>query len=108
MCVTTAAEGIDDRSQSIQAVAVDADFEQLSRRPPRGAWRCANWLDPEHTHCARCGSDLDHPIDVCSRCEHLVVFHGRDTEGCGRIFAAGWCECRRSFGRAHAEYVRYW
>ena len=56
-------------------------------------------------HAAAARSDLDHPIDVCAPCEHHVVFHGRDTEGCGRIFAAGWCECRRSFGREHAAYV---
>ena len=99
---------VDDLSGSIQAGPVDISRQQLPLRPPRGSWRCLTWLDRERTHCARRGSDLDHPIDVCTRCEHLVVFHGWDTEGCGRIFAAGWCACRRSFGREHAEYVMYW
>jgi len=57
----------------------------------------------------RCGSDIEHPIDVCAGvgCGHLVVFHGGDTEGCGRISAAGWCACRRTFAREHADFVRY-
>jgi hypothetical protein len=88
---------------------MNADIQNLYQRPPRGSWRCFSSLErPDGAHCARCGSDLGHPIDVCLRCEHLVVFHGSDTEGCGRIFAAGWCECRRSFGRERADYVRYW
>ena len=83
-----------------------------------GAWRCSipvsevgargiSRADP--TYCSRCGATVDpHPVDVCLRCDHLVEFHGRDTEGCGRISAAGWCACRRSFGRDHADHVRYW
>lgn len=80
----------------------------------RGAWTCTviaprvdgigNGRPPT---CRRCGSSFEHPIQVCRGCEHLVVFHGRDTEGCGRIFAAGWCACRRAFGRETADYVRY-
>ncbi|MGK2849469.1 MAG: hypothetical protein ACSLFN_00930 [Candidatus Limnocylindrales bacterium] len=61
----------------------------------------------ESPYCLTCGSNLPHPIDVCGGCGHLVAFHGRDTEGCGRIFAAGWCACRRAFSRPAAEYVRY-
>jgi len=84
----------------------------------RGAWRCEIpvpnsmvYAGPpdDPAYCARCGATVDpHPNDICERCGHLVEFHGRDTEGCGRIFAAGWCDCRRSFGRANADHVRYW
>ncbi|MEX1172581.1 MAG: hypothetical protein WEG56_08210, partial [Chloroflexota bacterium] len=78
----------------------------------RGAWTCTVLVprieaDLSRTPiCQRCGSSFEHPIKVCRGCEHLVVFHGRDTEGCGRIFAGGWCACRRAFGRENAEYVR--
>jgi hypothetical protein len=84
----------------------------------RGAWRCAvavpqpipyDGTPADPPYCGRCGATVDpHPVDICERCGHLVEFHGHDTEGCGRISAAGWCVCRRSFGRPHAEYVRYW
>jgi hypothetical protein len=80
----------------------------------RGAWTCTvvvpnveGMAVGNPASCLRCGSWLEHPIEVCGGCEHLVVFHGRDTEGCGRIFAGGWCTCRRAFGRENAEYVRY-
>ena len=83
---------------------------------PTGAWRCQEWIgdrrslnDPDRRPCKRCGTELAHPSDVCCdpECGHLVVFHGADTEGCGRIWAAGWCDCRCTFGREHADYVRY-
>ncbi len=87
---------------------------QSGRSAPRGSWRCPTNLPNVESEavgnppsCLRCGSDLEHPLDVCHGCGHLVVFHGRDTEGCGRIFAAGWCACRRAFARDHAEHVRY-
>lgn len=83
----------------------------------RGAWTCVipeprldeGGLAGDPPYCRRCGATVDpHPNDICLRCGHLVELHGRDTEGCGRIWAAGWCACRRSFGREHAEHVRYW
>lgn len=80
----------------------------------RGAWTCPEIVprvrsaaDDGPPTCLRCGSPFEHPIKVCRGCGHVVIFHGRDTEGCGRIFAGGWCACRRAFGREHAEYVRY-
>jgi hypothetical protein len=87
-----------------------------SSAAPRGAWRCETRIPNmdglaigNPPTCLRCGSNLDHPLDVCDGegCGHLVVFHGLDTEGCGRICAAGWCGCRRSFAREHAEFVRF-
>jgi hypothetical protein len=88
------------------------------RRPlPPGAWRCEARIPNTEGRsvgnpptCVRCGSNLEHPVDVCGGgegCGHLVVFHGIDTAGCGRICAAGWCACRRRFGRERAEFVRY-
>ena len=83
-------------------------------RPPDESWRCETSLprrDParDPTYCERCEAPVEwHPLDVCCGCAHLVTFHGADTEGCGRIWAAGWCECRADFGRATAEHVRYW
>ena len=81
---------------------------------PTGSWKCPTNLPNIESErvgnppsCRRCGSNLEHPVDVCDGCGHLVVFHGRDTEGCGRISAAGWCACRGGFARDHAEYVRY-
>ncbi len=84
----------------------------------RGAWRCDvpvpgsipyDGAPDDPAYCRKCGATVEpHPVEVCERSGHLVEFHGRDTEGCGRIFAGGWCDCRRSFGRDHAEYVRYW
>ncbi len=89
-------------------------FSTDGHRGRRGSWRCEvqvpNLVSQRvgnPASCLRCGSDLDHPVDVCERCGHLVPFHGRDTEGCGRIFAGGWCACRRAFARDRAEYVRY-
>jgi hypothetical protein len=87
---------------------------RMNQRLPRGAWTCPKLISNVEgmavgnpLTCVRCGSSLEHPLKVCRGCEHLVVFHGRDTEGCGRIFAGGWCACRRAFGRENAEYVRY-
>ena len=86
----------------------------MAQSPARGAWTCEAIVPNVEgmavgnpLTCLRCGSSLEHPVQVCRGCQHLVVFHGRDTEGCGRIFAAGWCACRRAFGRENAEYVRY-
>jgi hypothetical protein len=75
------------------------------------SWRCpvADPTERNPSYCRHCGSPVEwHPVDVCYECAHLVCFHGADTEGCGRINAAGWCECRQTFGRANAEHVRYW
>ena len=84
-----------------------------SQSPPRGAWTCPEVVPNIESMkvgnpptCLRCGSSLEHPQRVCRGCNHLVLFHGRDTEGCGRIGAAGWCACRRAFGR-EAAFVRY-
>jgi hypothetical protein len=84
------------------------------RSLPRGAWTCPEMVprgrdvaNGSPSICVRCGSSFEHPMKVCRGCEHLVIFHGRDTEGCGRISAGGWCACRRAFGRENAEYVRY-
>lgn len=81
---------------------------------PRGAWTCEAMVPNVESQgvgnprsCLRCGSSLEHPLAVCGGCEHLVIFHGRDTEGCGRIFAGGWCACRRASGRDRAEHIRY-
>jgi hypothetical protein len=89
-------------------------LDEMSVSLPRGAWTCpvlvprVQSLAPGRAPtCERCGSPFEHPLKVCRGCEHLVVFHGRDTEGCGRIYAGGWCPCRRAFGRENAEYVRY-
>jgi hypothetical protein len=84
------------------------------RRVPDEAWRCqtrdtstGRYSSPFNRACDRCGSDLDHPLDICCWCDHLVVFHGSDTDGCGRIGAAGWCECRCTFDRPNAEFVKW-
>jgi hypothetical protein len=85
------------------------------------AWRCEvpvprppfrRVLDYEvaldQSYCERCGSPNDmHPIDICSECPHMVRMHGADTDGCGRIWAEGWCVGRLTFGRESAEFVIY-
>lgn len=83
----------------------------------RGAWRCEvpavptsdpDGLPIDTGYCRRCGASVDpHPNDVCLRCGHLVEFHGRDTDGCGKMSSAGWCDCRRSFAREHADHARW-
>jgi hypothetical protein len=104
-----------DEAMSRSTISIDPIMLGcMNQRLPRGAWTCRE-LTPNiegmavgnPLTCLRCGSSLEHPLKVCRGCEHLVVFHGRDTEGCGRIFAGGWCACRRAFGRENAEYVRY-
>lgn len=67
-------------------------------------WEVA--LDP--TSCGACGApDHLHPADLCCDCQHLVRMHGRNTDGCGRIGAGGWCDCPLAYQRPRAEYVNW-
>lgn len=85
------------------------------------AWRCISPVSPppsrmvlnvevllDQASCARCGSANDmHPIDICLVCPHMVRKHGENTDGCGHIGAAGWCECVLTFDRPDAEFVKW-
>jgi hypothetical protein len=63
-------------------------------------------VDP--TCCVRCGAPIDmHPVYICCGCPHMVRKHGVNTDGCGHIGAAGWCECLSTFDRPNAEFVKW-
>ena len=45
-----------------------------------------------------------HPVDICTGCNHRVEWHGKESDGCARMGAGGWCDCRRTFGRTAPDF----